>query len=47
MTLLQCPDFILTPHVTWASDEAIPVPTDQLAANIEAFARGAPTDMVN
>jgi glycerate dehydrogenase len=40
------PDFILTPHVAWASDEAIQALTDQLVENIECFVRGAPRNIV-
>jgi glycerate dehydrogenase len=37
---LDLPNFILTPHVAWASDRAMQILADQLIANIEAFARG-------
>ena len=47
MRLLSRPDFILTPHVAWASHEAIQGLADQLVANIEAFARGAPRNVVS
>ena len=40
MALLDRPDFILTPHVAWASDEAVQALADQLVDNIEAFVRG-------
>lgn len=46
MALLERPDFILTPHVAWASDEAIQGLADQLIGNIEAFVRGAPANVV-
>ena len=46
MRLLSRPDFILTPHVAWASHEAIQGLADQLVENIEAFARGAPRNVV-
>lgn len=46
MALLQRPDFILTPHVAWASDEAVQSLADQLMDNIEAFARGVPRNVV-
>ncbi len=45
-TLLDRPDFILTPHVAWASDEAVQGLADQLVDNIEAFQRGAPVNQV-
>jgi len=44
--LLERPDFILTPHVAWASDEAVQSLADQLVDNIEAFVRGDPTNVV-
>lgn len=37
---LDLPNFILTPHVGWASDVAMQTLADQLIDNIEAFARG-------
>ncbi len=40
--LLALPNFILTPHVGWASDTAMQILADQLIDNIEAFAKGAP-----
>ncbi len=40
--LLDMPNFILTPHVAWASDEAMQALADQLIDNIENFVRGAP-----
>jgi glycerate dehydrogenase len=46
MTLLDRPDFILTPHVAWASAEAIQALADQLIDNIEAFVRGKPVNAV-
>ncbi len=46
MRLLARPDFILTPHVAWASHEAIQRLADQLVDNIEAFVRGAPRNVV-
>lgn len=46
MSLLNLPNFILTPHVAWASDEAIQGLTDQLIGNIEAFVRGTPRNLV-
>ena len=38
----QLPNFILTPHVAWASDEAMQRLANQVTENIEAFARGTP-----
>jgi glycerate dehydrogenase len=46
MALLERPDFILTPHVAWASAEAIQALADQLIDNVEAFVRGAPVNQV-
>lgn len=46
MALLHRPDFILTPHVAWASDEAMQTLADQLVDNIEAFVRGQPVNVV-
>jgi glycerate dehydrogenase len=46
MRLLGRPDFILTPHVAWASREAIQGLADQLIDNIEAFWQGAPRNVV-
>jgi len=44
--LLDMPNFILTPHVAWASDEAMQVLADQLIDNIENFVRGEPSNLV-
>jgi glycerate dehydrogenase len=44
--LMDRPDFILTPHVAWASREAIQGLADQLIDNIEAFWDGAPVNLV-
>jgi len=46
MALLNRPDFILTPHVAWASAEAIQALADQLIDNVEAFMRGMPVNTV-
>ncbi len=40
MALLDRPDFILTPHVAWASTEAIQSLADQLMDHLDAFVRG-------
>ena len=42
MTILDRPNFILTPHVAWASDEAVQTLADQVTDNLEAFVAGAP-----
>jgi glycerate dehydrogenase len=46
MVLQGRPDFILTPHVAWASREAVQGLADQLIANIEAFVHGQPVNIV-
>jgi glycerate dehydrogenase len=46
MELTTRPNFILTPHVAWASQEAIQTLTDQLIENIEAFWSGSPRNCV-
>lgn len=43
---LDQPNFILTPHVAWASAGAMQALLDQLTSNIEAFARGEPRNRV-
>ncbi|VVD94602.1 Glycerate dehydrogenase [Pandoraea eparura] len=44
--LLERPDFILTPHVAWASEEATQGLADQLVDNIESFFAGKPVNQV-
>jgi glycerate dehydrogenase len=44
--LLALPNFLLTPHVAWASRPAMQALADQLTANLEAFARGEPQNRV-
>jgi glycerate dehydrogenase len=44
--LLDMPNFILTPHVAWASEQAIQVLADQLIDNIEAYHQGTPRNVV-
>jgi len=44
--LLVLPNFLLTPHVAWASRPAMQALADQLIANIEAFAAGTPQNRV-
>jgi glycerate dehydrogenase len=43
---LRLPNFILTPHVAWASREAMQILADQLIDNIEAFVGGKPQNIV-
>jgi glycerate dehydrogenase len=40
------PDFILTPHIAWASDGAMQFLADQLIDNIELWAAGKPQHLV-
>ncbi|WP_455288913.1 D-2-hydroxyacid dehydrogenase [Cupriavidus necator] len=44
--LKEAPNFILTPHVAWASDEAVQGLADQLIDNICAFVQGTPRNVV-
>ena len=46
MRLLELPNFILTPHTAWASDEAQQTLADQMIDNIENFVRGEPSNVV-
>jgi glycerate dehydrogenase len=43
---LRRPNFILTPHIAWASDGAMQFLADQLVDNIEAWASGKPRHLV-
>ena len=43
---LRTPNFILTPHVAWASDGAMQFLADQLIDNIEASIAGKPQNLV-
>jgi glycerate dehydrogenase len=43
---LRTPNFILTPHVAWASDGAMQFLADQLIDNIEASIAGTPQNLV-
>ena len=40
------PNLIVTPHVAWASKEAMQILADQLIDNIEAFVAGKPQNVV-
>ena len=40
------PNFILTPHVAWASDGAMQFLADQLVDNIDGWAAGSPRNLV-
>jgi glycerate dehydrogenase len=43
---LDLPNLIVTPHVAWASKEAMQILSDQLVDNIEAFVAGKPQNVV-
>lgn len=43
---LNLPNFIVTPHVAWASNEAVQALADQVIDNIEAFIGGAPRNLL-
>ena len=43
---LNLPNFILTPHIAWASREAMQTLADQLIDNLEAFVKGSPQNLI-
>ena len=43
---LRLPNFILTPHTTWASGQAMQALAGQLIDNVEAFVAGRPRNVV-
>lgn len=43
---LNLPNFIITPHVAWSSQQAMQTLAGQLIDNIEAYARGEPRNRV-
>jgi glycerate dehydrogenase len=43
---LDLPNFIVTPHVAWASDEAVQALADQVIDNIEASVAGQPQNVL-
>ncbi len=43
---VRLPNLIVTPHVAWASREAMQILADQLVDNIEAFVAGTPQNLV-
>ena len=47
MRLAARPDFILTPHVAWASAQAQQALADQVIGNIEHFVQGTPVNVVH
>ncbi len=46
LEVMDRPNFILTPHVAWASIEAIQGLADQMVDNIDAFVAGKPRNVV-
>jgi len=42
----RLPNLLVTPHVAWASTEAMKALADQLIDNLEAFVRGDPKNLV-
>jgi len=46
LDIMDMPNFILTPHVAWASIEAIQGLADQMVDNIDAFVMGNPRNVV-
>lgn len=47
MALLDQPNFLLTPHISWTSLEAMQALADQCIENIENFFYGNPSNLVN
>lgn len=43
---LDLPNLIITPHVAWASNEAVQALADQVIDNIEAFVAGTPQNLL-
>lgn len=43
---LDLPNFIVTPHVAWASNDAVQALADQVIDNIEAFVSGTPRNLL-
>ncbi|HMJ26937.1 MAG TPA: D-2-hydroxyacid dehydrogenase [Pyrinomonadaceae bacterium] len=43
---LDLPNFIVTPHVAWASNEAVQALADQVIDNIEAFVTASPRNVL-
>ena len=46
MALAGRDDFLLTPHVAWASDEAMARLAEQTIGCLEAYVGGAPVNVV-
>lgn len=47
MSIVDRPNFILTPHVAWASNEAMQALADQMMDTVDAFVRGERRNVVN
>jgi glycerate dehydrogenase len=43
---VDLPNLIVTPHVAWASSEAVQALADQVIDNIEAFIEGRPRNLL-
>ena len=43
---VDLPNLIVTPHVAWASDEAVQMLADQVIDNLEAFVAGKPRNLL-
>ena len=46
LTLMDQPNFIFTPHVAWASQEAVQALADQAIGNVEAFVAGNARNLI-
>jgi len=47
LQLLSRPNFILTPHIAWASTEAMQTLSDQMIENIENFVDEKPSNIIS
>jgi len=45
--IMQRPNVIITPHVAWASEEAMQALWDQVVSHIDNFAAGRPSNVLN
>ncbi len=43
---LKLPNLIITPHVAWASNEAVQALADQVIDNLEGFIAGKPRNLL-
>jgi glycerate dehydrogenase len=46
LLLLNLPNFIVTPHIAWASAQAMLALADQLTENLESFVARRPRNVV-